>query len=83
MFISFENEKLIKDTIEILKLNSDNHFYDSRKQTIDKYRKNEMPFELLTYLFPFIASELERQNLKEPKELEKYFPSFSNSDTSH
>jgi hypothetical protein len=52
-------------TIARLKLNDDNDLVQERFNWVERYSNDEFPFEHLLRRYPFIALELERQNLKE------------------
>lgn len=58
-------KKAIQDTITRLKLNDDDSLVQSRAYTTREYAKGEISFDYLKRHYPFLAFELERQNLQE------------------
>lgn len=65
------NHQKIKRTIDILKLNSDKSYMKSRLNIIDTYIDDGMTYPQMCERYPFIASELERQDLVDRDELRK------------
>ena len=57
------SQEVITQTIEILKLNSDDDLVNERMTYFDEYRKGEVTFSHLKKRAPFIAFEVERQGL--------------------
>ncbi|HEX8494335.1 MAG TPA: hypothetical protein VF658_15910 [Pyrinomonadaceae bacterium] len=55
----------VEDTITRLKLNEDDPLVQDRANLIQMYSDNDVSFEFLEKRYPFIASELDRQGLKE------------------
>ncbi len=53
-----------EDTIRILKLNEDDHFVQTRCQIMLDYARGEVTLEFLRRRYPFLASEIERQNIQ-------------------
>ena len=60
-----DTKQAIENTINRLKLNDDDNLVQSRANIVKDYAKEEFTFDYLRRKYPFIASELERQNLKE------------------
>ncbi len=56
-------QKLVRDTIDVLKLNIDEDLVTERQTWIEEFWAGEMTFEHLKKKAPFIAYELERQNM--------------------
>lgn len=61
--LSAENKKLVLDTIKILKLNDDEDLVTERQGWVCDLFNGEITFDHLKKKAPFIAYELERQNL--------------------
>ncbi len=58
-------ETEVRNTIEILRLNRDDSLVDLRFKIVRDYATGLVNFEYLRARYPFIASELERQNQRE------------------
>jgi hypothetical protein len=58
-------ENSVKTTISVLHLNDDDALVNFRFCIVQDYAKESLPFSFLRKRYPFIALELERQNLKE------------------
>lgn len=58
-------ETAVRNTIEILRLNRDDTLVRLRFKVVREYAKGQVNFDYLTTHYPFIASELDRQNQKE------------------
>jgi hypothetical protein len=58
-------EAQVRRTIEILRLNSDDVHVNLRFIVVQDYAKGRSSFQFLEDYYPFIAHELDRQNLKE------------------
>jgi len=63
--LSREEEQLVQKTIDILKLNDNDDFVQSRCDILVFYSREEVTFNFLTARYPFIASELQRQGIVE------------------
>jgi hypothetical protein len=63
--ISSDKIKRIEDTIKILKLNTDTNCVNARQNWVADFCNNEISFPFLKRRAPFIAHELERQDLVE------------------
>lgn len=63
--LSEEQKRLVEYTIEVLELNSDDNMVQERLNIIKDYSQGHIDFDFLQRRYPFIASELSRQNLKE------------------
>ncbi len=61
--LTADQQRLALDTIEILKLNSDDDLVTERQSWTDAYRTGRITFEFLESKAPFIAYELQRQGL--------------------
>lgn len=61
--ISPVHQQLLWDTIKHLKLNDDEDLVAERQAWVFYFRKNEISFDHLKKKVPFIAFELERQNI--------------------
>ncbi|MDR1922820.1 MAG: hypothetical protein LBQ66_00480 [Planctomycetaceae bacterium] len=61
--VSDEERSQIEYTINVLKLNDDDEYVANRHDILCLYINQEIPLEDLTAKYPFIASELQRQNL--------------------
>ena len=55
----------IANTIQILRLNTDDALVQSRFDLVRDYSKGICPMEFLELRYPFIAAELKRQDLQE------------------
>jgi hypothetical protein len=60
-----EVESAVKRTITILKLNADDYLVHLRFSVVKDYAEGHLTFDYLRRRYPFIASELQRQNLTE------------------
>lgn len=58
-------EAEVRNTIEVLRLNRDDILVNLRFQIVRDYAKGLVNFDFLMTHYPFIASELSRQNQKE------------------
>lgn len=58
-------ETAVRNTIKALRLNRDDVLVNLRFRIVRDYAKNLMPFDFLSIYYPFIASELDRQNQKD------------------
>ncbi|HEY2546658.1 MAG TPA: hypothetical protein VGI46_11380 [Candidatus Acidoferrum sp.] len=58
-------ETEVRNTIETLRLNRDDILVNLRFKIVKDYAKGLVNFDFLTTYYPFIASELDRQNQKE------------------
>ena len=58
-------ETEVRNTIQVLRLNRDDALVNLRFKTVRDYAKGLVNFDYLTAYYPFIASELDRQNQKE------------------
>ena len=61
--LTAEELKLANDTISILKLNDDEDLVNERQVYFQDYKTGEITFDYLKRQAPFIATEIERQNL--------------------
>ncbi len=57
--------KMIEKTIDILKLNDDSNFVSGRANILTDYANDQITIDFLRKRYPFIASEIERQNIME------------------
>jgi hypothetical protein len=64
MTLNEEDSKKVKNTIDILKLNSSEH-NDKRYFIIQNYINNIITFDFLKEKYPYIAFEIERQGVRE------------------
>jgi hypothetical protein len=55
----------VSDTITRLRLNDDDDLIQDRANTVVLYSNGDVPFDFLLRRYPFIARELERQDLRE------------------
>ncbi len=62
-FLSDSQKQLVRDTIEILKLNDDDDLVEERKEFFDDYKSQAITFLYLEKKAPFIAHEVKRQGL--------------------
>jgi hypothetical protein len=60
-----EVESAVQTTISILRLNTDDFLVQLRFSVVKEYAKGDWSFDFLRRRYPFIASELQRQNLIE------------------
>ena len=58
-------EEAVEKTISVLRLNADDALVNWRFSVVRDYAKNDLSFGFLERRFPFIALELQRQNLTE------------------
>jgi len=58
-----DQKRLLQYTIEILKLNSDDNQVQARYEIVKDYANDDISEQHLRNKYPFIASELERQDL--------------------
>lgn len=63
----------IEHTIDVLKLNDDNDYVDSRFDIISQYINSTIKFNDMEIKYPFIAYELQRQNLTDISVLKTMF----------
>lgn len=61
--LSAEQQKIAEETIRILKLNLDDDLVEERQEWFMQYYSKEIPFSHLKKYFPFIASEISRQQI--------------------
>jgi len=61
--LSADQQKSVQDTINILKLNTDEDLVTERQTWVEEFWAGEISFEHLEKKTPFIAYELERQNM--------------------
>ncbi len=61
--LTTDQQKSIQDTIEVLQLNRDEDLVTERQTWVEEFWAGEISFEHLEKKTPFIAYELERQNM--------------------
>ncbi len=66
--LTTENQQSLQNTIDRLKLNADEELVIERQTCSLDYLNNEISLAHLQKRYPFIASELERQNLLRPED---------------
>ena len=66
--LSPKEQKTLQETIKCLKLNDDEDLVVERQACCSYYFKNEISFNHLQQRYPFIAFELERQNMLRNKQ---------------
>ena len=74
--ISQQERAMIEHTISTLKLNDDDEFVDSRYNIIQFYINGRFQVSDMQRKYPFIASELERQDLLDIEKLKLIFKPF-------
>ncbi len=55
----------IKTTLEVLKLNTDDHFVQGRCDIVIEFLDGQLPFDFLSRRYPFLAAEIQRQGGKD------------------
>ena len=59
-----EDESRVRYTIQLLKLNADDELVEQRRTVVEQYARGMALADVERY-YPFVASELKRQNLTE------------------
>ncbi|MDR2705011.1 MAG: hypothetical protein LBC02_04450 [Planctomycetaceae bacterium] len=75
--VSISERTKIEHTINVLKLNDDNEYVESRKEIILSYIAGAISLNNMNEKYPFIACELQRQNLTDISTLETIFKTKS------